>query len=529
MTMHHDRRAAANSLTVLTIASLLAIAALILALRYGTGKPTVTGKEDLVVYCAAGLRYPLEQVVAEYADEYGITVTPQYAGSNALLSQLEVGKTGDLYLAADHSYIQLAREKDLTAEVIPLATIRPVIIVRKDSSKKVERVEDLLQPGLRVGLGNPGVAAIGFRVRELLTKSGQWGQLNEQVTDNGVFKPTVNEVANDVKLGSVDAGIVWDSTAAQYPELRAIRSPLLETGTSVVEVAVLKSTKNAASALRFARYLAARDRGLAVLHSMDYQVVDGDKWAEIPELTFYIGSVNRRALEPVIKAFEEREGVHVTTDYNGCGILTGQMNVIRERQESGFPDTYMACDVFYLENVKDWFQDAVNVSDTDIVIAVQKGNPKNIQSLQDLLKPGMRVAIGQPDQCTIGALTRNLLESEGIYRQLLETNVVTETATSALLVPAVTAKSADAVLAYKTDTLSERDKLEVIELSGQLAKAVQPYSIARSSDNKHLGRRLFDAIARSRDSFEAAGFNWRLGEGNPTRRDLPDAKQPETP
>ncbi len=160
---------------------------------------------------------------------------------------------------------------------------------------------------------------------------------------------------------------------------------------------------------------------------------------------------------------------------------------------------------------------------------MQKGNPKNITSLKDLLKPGVRVAIGQPEQCTIGALTRLLLESEGIYQALLDTNVVTQTATSALLVPAVTSKSADAVLAYKTDTLAERDKLDVVELSGDRAKAVQPFSIARSSEYKYLGRRLFEAIARSQDSFESAGFNWRLANTPDVEDEKPAGNPTEAP
>ncbi len=175
----------------------------------------------------------------------------------------------------------------------------------------------------------------------------------------------------------------------------------------------------------------------------------------------------------------------------------------------------MACDVYYLDTVKEWFQEAVNVSDTDIVIAVQKGNPKEIHTLQDLLKPGVRVAIGQPDQCTIGALTRRLLEHEGIYGQLLNDNVVTQTATSALLVPAVTSKSADAALAYQTDTLAESDKVDVIIIQSELAKAIQPFSIARSSKQKYLARRLFAAIRRSRSAFESTGFHWRLNAEDP--------------
>ena len=60
---------------------------------------------------------------------------------------------------------------------------------------------------------------------------------------------------------------------------------------------------------------------------------------------------------------------------------------------------------------------------------------------------------------------------------------------------------ADAVLAYKTDTLAEAEKLHVIPIDSPLAAAVQPFSIARSSDFKYLGRRLFATIQRSPEAF----------------------------
>ncbi len=470
---------------------------------------------ELFMYCAAGMRYPLEAIAEQYKMEYGVDVQLQYGGSNTLLNQLEVSQTGDLYLAGDDSYTRLAAEKGLVVERIPVARMRPVIAVQNANRKKIVGVNDLLRDDVKVALGDPDAAAIGKKTRRLLSASGQWPELAKRVT---VFKPTVNEVANAVKLGSVYAGIIWDSTAAQYPELKAIRCDELDAGTANIEVAVVKNSKSPTAALRFARYVGARDKGLKVFAAMGWEPIeDADIWAERPQLTFFVGSVNRRALDPVIREFEEREGVSVNTVYNGCGILTAQMRSIRDNQASGFPDSYMACDVYYLDTVKDWFQDAVNVSDTDIVIVVQSGNPKGIKSLADLAKPGVRVALGQPDQCTIGVLSRRLLQGEGLYQKMLDGgNIVTQTATSAMLVPAITNKSADAVLAYRTDTLAERSRLDIVDIDTPLAKAVQPYSIARSSEFKYLGRRLFDHIAQSRDRFEAAGFNWRL-DGAATR------------
>ncbi len=252
-----------------------------------------------------------------------------------------------------------------------------------------------------------------------------------------------------------------------------------------------------------------------------FEVVEGDVWEEHPELTFYAGSVNRRALEPILREFQIREGVTVNTKFNGCGILTGDMKIIKDQDpKRGFPDIFMACDVYYLNTVKDWFQPGINISDTDIVIAVPKDNPKNIRSIQDIAKPGVRLVVGQPQQCTIGVLTRKLLEDEGVLDEIEKNrNIVAEVTSSALLLSSVIASdnatpTADATLAYNTDCQAEKDKLQIIPLHSPGAKAIQPYSIAKTSEKKHLAGRLYQAIARSRDKFEAVGFNWRL-------RDLP--------
>jgi molybdenum ABC transporter molybdate-binding protein len=251
-----------------------------------------------------------------------------------------------------------------------------------------------------------------------------------------------------------------------------------------------------------------------VFSERGFEAVEGDEWAWHPEITFYCGSVNRRAVDEVIKEFEAREGVTVNTIYNGCGILTGQMRTISQKEGSaGFPDVYMACDRYYLENVRDWFQEDVDISDAAIVIAVPKGNPKNIQGIADLAKPGMRVSVGQPEQCTIGALTRIMLEKMGVYEQVME-NVVMQTASSSMLVPTVATKSVDATISYITDTKAETDKVDSVLIDSPYAKAVQPFSIACSSDHKYLGRRLFNDVAGAGDRFREAGFHFRLGDQN---------------
>lgn len=461
----------------------------------------------VLLYCAAGLKQPVQELADEFEKRYGVTVEIQYGGSGTLLANLQVARTGDLYIAGDSSYTAIAREKGAVEEILPLAHMRPVIGVARGNPKGIRGVSDLLSPDLRVALASPDAASIGKQTRILVEKTGDWEALEKRVRENGVFHPTVNEVANAIKLGSVDAGILWDATANQYPEIEAIHVPDFDAAAKQVEAGVLAWTKQPATALRLARFLNSRESN-PVFRKFGFEPVEGDIWEWAPEITFYCGSVNRRAVEDIIKAFENREGVTVNTVYNGCGILTAQMRTINQGSGAGFPDVYMACDRYYLETVKNWFQEDADISDARIVIAAPKGNPKNLQSLKDLTAPGIRVAVGQPEQCTIGALTRIMLEKEGLYDPVMA-NVVTQAASSAQLVPAVLTKSVDAAIAYNTDTRAEADQIESIAIDSPNALAIQPFSIAKSSEHKYLGRRLFDRVRVARGAFEEAGFHFR--------------------
>lgn len=532
------RRGQVNLLWVLLAGAGVLIAGMVVLLnsvgphQAGTDS-AADGPTTLSVYVAAGMRLPVEEIASRYEAETGVRVELQFGGSSTLLNQLQVNEyeTADLYLAADDFYLDKAVELELARETFPIGHQRPVIAVRRDSEKSIRSIADLVRKDVVIGLANPDQTAVGKAVRESLQgvqigKQNAWDAVEAAVTQRGVFKPTVNDVANDIKLGAVDVGIVWDTTVAMpkyHEELEAIAVAELD-DPQLVGLAVLNSSPQPTQALRFARYLTARDRGLAVFSEFGLKAVEGDVWEEHPEITFYCGAVNRRAVEKIVADFSRREGVTINTVYDGCGTLTGRMKTIdRQLPELGFPDVYMACDLYYLENVREWFQEAANVSDVEIVIAVPKGSDR-VRTLDDLLKPGIRVALGQPEQCTIGALTRRLLEKEGLYEKLRhkqqqEGEVVVEKPSSAMLVPDVVTGHVDAALAYITDVLPSQDRVDIVRIPSPLNLAIQPFSIARTSDHKYLVRRLYRQISASPEAFESAGFHFRLSEESANQSD----------
>lgn len=544
MTRLAIRRGGVNPLVLVLLGGIAAAVALVWLLpgsRTGTarhsGSPAGEAGDaaPLVMLVAAGLRTPVEQILDQYRQEYGVPVEVQYGGSNMLLNQLKINKfeQPDLYLAADSFYLDQAVSDGLAAEVMPLASQVPVVAFRSDRDPQAKSWADLMKAEPRWSLADPEQAAVGRAVREILTaipgsQPGEtlWAQLETQATNRGVFKPTVNEVANDIKIGAVDLGIVWSSTVAS-PEYRGelVGIPLdqlTETASAGdiaehVGVAVLTTSARPTEALRLARFFAASDRGLAVFESAGMAPAEGDRWSLRPEITFFCGAVNRRAVEPVIEAFQQREGVVINTVFDGCGILTSRMGTIAgQSQASGFPDVYMACDRYYLDNVRDWFQEDVNVSQTEIVLVVPKGSDQ-VRKLEDLLNPGIRVSVGEPNQCTIGALTRRLLQQAGLYDRLKEKQsqdgeVVVEKSSSALIVPDIVTGHVDAAIAYRNDVLMHLDKVDVLPIDSPLTKAIQPLSIARNSEHKQLVRRLYRQVERAQENFENVGFDFLLSD-----------------
>ncbi len=501
----------------LVLIGTLATLIVLMGLLYWSTQPDIetmsnpNSKNPLYVYCAAGIKPPVEEVAREYTNQYKIPIRLEYGGSGTLLSKLRLAKQGDIYIAGDSSFIRIARERGLVAEALPLAHLRPVIAVAKGNPKQIHGVEDLLRDEVRVALGNPEAASVGKQTRLAMMKKGLWERLEKHVQERGVFKPTVNELANDIKIGTVDAAVVWDATARQYDELEIV-TDLTEDPSFIksVTLGILNTTKQPTQALRFARYLAARDKGLLKFREHHYTPIDGDVWAEVPEIRLLSGGVNRPAIENTIKAFEAREGCIVNRAYNGCGILVAQMKAGQR------PDAYFSCDVSFMKQVQDLFLDAVNVSETDIIIALPKGNPKQITSLQDLTKQKLKIGVANPQQSALGALTERMLKSVHLW-QAIQPNIAAQTPTADLLVNQLRSGALDAAIVYEANISQVREHVDIVRIDLPTAKAVQPYAVAKHSDHRYLVQRLFEAITsnESQQKYQQSGFRFLYSTEQP--------------
>jgi molybdate transport system substrate-binding protein len=222
---------------------------------------------SIFVYCAAGMRLVVDTLAREFEKTTGVKVERSFDGSNKLLGQIDLTKRGDVYIPGDADYVEMARTKGLIASEKPICYFAPVIMVKKGNPKGVKTLSDLLKAGTRIGQGDQKTAAVGRIMPKLLAlntiDTAAWRK-------NVVLSaPTVNELANAVKLGTLDAAIVWNATAAMYSkEADVVTIDKAHNFFPEVGGAVLNLTKNKDAAVAFVDFLASP-------HARDVLIANG--------------------------------------------------------------------------------------------------------------------------------------------------------------------------------------------------------------------------------------------------------------
>lgn len=468
------------------------------------------GERSLMVFCAAGIKKPVAEIAERYREEFGVEVALQYGGTGTLLSQLKLAKRGDLFIAADSGAVADATRLGVIDEVVPLCVQYPVVAVAAGNPKGIGELEDLWREGVRVAVANPEAASIGKSTKAVFGE--RWGAFKEKVA---VMKPTVTELAADLSLGAIDAAVVWNSTVPQFEGLEAVELVEFSARKENVSAAVLRASEQVPEALKFARYLVAPERGGPVFRDKGFEVVEGDEWEESQRMVLYSGGVNRPAIEKTLAEFAEREGAEVTTVFNGCGILCASMQAMEDTRNPQYPDAYFACDLCFVPPVAGVFPETVLLTETEIGIVVQKGNPKAVKTLADLAEEGMKVGLCNADQSTLGFMTQGMLTST-VLEKAVRKNVVVEVPTADFLINQMRVGALDAAIVYRVNYDLQKEHLEFLKIEHEGARAVQPFAVRADSKKRQLSGRLLEFLKKNRERFEETGFTW-VGDQPPIK------------
>ena len=115
-----------------------------------------------------------------------------------------------------------------------------------------------------------------------------------------------------------------------------------------------------------------------------------------------------------------------------------------------------------------------------LVLIVPKSNPAGIHSVDDLMKPGVKIVIGDPS-VPVGSYTRTVLNNLGISAAVMK-NVVSQETDVKGVVTKVALGEADAGFVYVTDVKPVRGKVAAIAIRASAQpKVVYEVAVVKSS------------------------------------------------
>lgn len=170
-----------------------------------------------------------------------------------------------------------------------------------------------------------------------------------------------------------------------------------------------------------------------------------DLMAKNPDaLLIYAGAGLKKPVQDIGSSFTNETGIPVLFNFQGSGTLLTQMDISHKGDVfvSGGTEGYKTA------QAKDLVGEPQYLAYHVPMIAVQKGNPKNITSIEDFAKPGLKIGLGDVKGTAIGSTGDKLFKNLGIAEDV-DKNVVVRTSTINELVTAMNAGSIDAALLTK--------------------------------------------------------------------------------
>lgn len=216
---------------------------------------------EVVVLAAASLTGAFTDMARDLRDAHPrLRIVYNFAGSQALRTQLEQGAAADVFASANTEQMQRALDRGLIAG-LPQVFVRNslLIIVPRANPGQVTSFEDLAKRGLKLTLAGPQVPAGSYSREALQAAQADYGSdFAERVLRNLVSEETsVRQVLVKVQLGEADAGIVYASDVSEkvLQDVNTLSIPDAHNRLASYPIAAAQAARNPSGAAAFIRFV----------------------------------------------------------------------------------------------------------------------------------------------------------------------------------------------------------------------------------------------------------------------------------
>ena len=221
---------------------------------------SLDGKEVNLAAAASLKNVYDEKLIPMFEQKYpGVKVTPTYASSGDLQTQIENGLETDVFMSAANKQMDALVEEGIIDNDTNLQFLenKVVLIVPADSNSNISSFDDLKNVEGNIAIGDPESVPAGQYAQEVLNNTGIWDDVESKLS----LGTDVTAVLNQVAQGSADCGIVYATDAKSTDDVKVIcEAPDDALKTPVIyPVAAIKDTNDTDATKAFMDFLQTQE------------------------------------------------------------------------------------------------------------------------------------------------------------------------------------------------------------------------------------------------------------------------------
>ncbi len=228
---------------------------------------------ELVVSAAISLKDAFLEIASDFRKaQPGTEITFNFAGSGELSRQIERGAPVDVFASASRDEMARLNTKHLLINDSLINFARnTLVVVEPEGQRPISSLNELAKKE-SIAIGNPVTVPAGRYAREALSRCGIYDKL--QAEQKLVFAESVRQVLTYVEKGSVDAGLVYTSDAANSRQAKvACQIPTVFTEPIIYPVSLIAGSRHVKLGRSFIDFLKT-DAAARILRSKGFLPVN---------------------------------------------------------------------------------------------------------------------------------------------------------------------------------------------------------------------------------------------------------------
>ncbi len=242
--------------------------------------------EELLLFCGAAFKKPMDEIVNLYEQRTGAKVRAAYGAVKIVMSQAMLAKQGDVLVVPSPDIMAMVVKKGVvySNSIKNFSYAVPAILVQKGNPKNIKGLKDLLRDDVRFAMANPENVYIGMLAAEIFDGSLSHAEKDSLKRKVVTYAEDISKLTTYLIMNQVDAILGFDFLKGWNPDKTDIvklkKEEIIRIGTG--QIGVMTYSRDKEKAEKFIKFLISED-GQNIIRQYGYIVTEEDAYSFVGE------------------------------------------------------------------------------------------------------------------------------------------------------------------------------------------------------------------------------------------------------